>query len=86
MTIRYLSTEEVEQLAKSVWRAPRSKAERCGDEKFASVRYFGIDGKSTEFPMRNGEWTQIGTFDVLIQYPMWDIPASIRVRKHQEVA
>lgn len=84
MAIRYITEEELERLAKSVWYAPKTKAGKCGDgEKYASMNRFDINGKSTQFPMRADEWKSAGAFEVKIEYPMWDIPGKIFVRKLQ---
>lgn len=85
MAIRHLTIEELEPLAKRVWFAPRTKAAKCGDgEKYASMNQFGIDGRSTVFPMRADEWEAAGAFEVKIEYPMWDIPGKIFVRRVQQ--
>lgn len=84
MAVRYLSLEEVEKLAGSIWRAPKTKAVRYGandDKKLASFPAFGLENRSTEFPMRSGEWKQVGKYEVMIEYPRWDIPGRIHVRK-----
>lgn len=84
-SIRYLSSIEVEQLAQRIWYAPKTKVARIGEnEKYTSFPVFGLASKSTEFPMRNGEWASFGKYEVRVEYPMWDIPGKIFVRKAQK--
>ena len=81
--MRHIQEFELEQIARRVWYAKRDRASRvnCGEEKHARFESMGFSGMSTEFPMCSGEWRQVGTLEISVSYPKWDVPALIRVRK-----
>lgn len=81
--VKHIHTSELEQIARRVWYAKRDVAPRVngGEEKHASFESMGFSGMSTEFPIHSGEWRQVGTLEISVSYPKWDVPALIRVRK-----
>ena len=83
MAVHHIPASELEQIAHRVWYAKWPKAQRVngGEEKHASFESMGYVGRSTEFPMRSGEWTRAGAYDVSITYPHLDVPGVIRARK-----
>ena len=85
MAIRYITREELDPLARSIWYAPRTKVTKTAtSEKIATFPTYGYENRSTEFPMRSGEWIQTGNIEIMVEYPMWDIPGKIHVRRYQE--
>ena len=81
--VRHIQESELEQISRRVWYAKRDRASRVngGEEKHARFESMGFSGMSTEFPMCSGEWRQVGTLEMSVSYPKWDVPALIRVRK-----
>lgn len=80
--IKYIQTAELEQMARRVWNAKLDKSTKYADgSKCVSFEVLGYQSRSTEFPMRSGEWTEAGRFEMKISYPKWDIPGYIYVRQ-----
>ncbi len=81
--VKFIQTAELESIACRVWYAKRNKASRnAHGEKVASFENMGFQTMSTEFPMRSGEWVQIGDdLEMTYSHGKWDIPGIIRVRK-----
>ena len=83
--ITYVREEQLEEIARKVWYMRRDKASRVnGNEKHANFKQVGLQGNSTQFPMRSGEWVRTGKLEISISYPKWDIPAIVRVRKYAD--
>jgi hypothetical protein len=83
--VTYIQSSDLERIARRVWYAHRSQATRNAyGEKVASFEAMGFKSRSTEFPMRSGEWVSAGPFEIRIAYPKWDIPGSITIRKTQK--
>jgi hypothetical protein len=61
--LRYIYTHEIEPIARRVWFARRDKATRFDTEKRATFQAMGLEGMSTQFPMRPHEWTACGEFE-----------------------
>lgn len=80
--------EELEKLARRIWYAPRHVASGYTDskgrttQKIAWMNQLGIDGRKTEFNAPLGGRVA-GAFIVDVQYPHWDFPGMITVRKVQ---
>ena len=79
--IRFIQQEELEQIARKVWYAKWPKATRNSEGKVATFENMGFESRSTEFPMKRHEWIKVGKYEISIDYPMWDIPGQITVRK-----
>lgn len=88
---KHYTDGELERLARRIWYAPRHVASGYTDrngkvtQKSAFMDSVGIaDGRKVEFDAPLGGRT-VGEFVVHVQYPHWDFPGMITVRKAKPV-
>lgn len=84
--IKHMTDDELEKLARRIWYAPKRVASNFTDgkgrvtKKIAWMDQLGINGRETEFNAPLGG-RQVGQWHVEVQYPRWDFPGMITVRK-----
>lgn len=82
-----ISPEQLAPLARRVLAArwPKASWQMKGDtdaQKVMAFEKLGYGSMATDFPMLQGEWVVVGTHEIKISYPKWDIPGYVYVRRH----